>query len=94
MASGKKESKLYRFLIKTDNKEKFYAHIILLLFGIFWIIYYIINFDDIFDNIIFEYTWYNIDPLPRIIVITFVPLIYIILGYLGLNDYYRRKNKN
>ena len=92
MASEKKESILYQYLIKTDNKDKLIANIIFLFGGTLWLIWIIIDFNNIFNIMINQYTWYNINPLPRIIAITIIPSIIILIGLLGINDYYNRKN--
>ena len=59
--------------------------------GIFWIFYIIIFFDGIFGGIINDYSMYEINPLPRVLFITLLPLILIILGYVGIYDFNKRK---
>ena len=90
--SGKKENILYRYFVKTDNKEKFYTHLIILLFGIFWSLFLIINFH-LTIGMIENRIRYNVNPLPEIIITISWPAFLILIGYLGIKDYYQRKKK-
>ena len=83
--------KVYTRIIKTDNKEKLYTHIVLLSFGIGWIIYVLITLDYHLGILKSQYIDYGVDPLSTIILLTFFPLILIIIGFIGINDYYQRK---